>query len=105
MKNLLRKLRKAMRKWIAEFRLRHGYCPQCNSSGPGMDSCPVCDGWWSGSAGNTYPPAPEVITRWRKRFFQARCVHGRPMDDRCPECQKDWNQMRSYIAPHGPRKG
>ena len=98
------RLLRIVRNWRTWWRLLWGFCPECNSDAPEMDTCKTCKGWWSGSTGNTFPPPEKVKADWLRRFNQARCTHGYPIEDQCPECSR-W--MRDHFArtPINPRRG
>ena len=68
-----------------DWRLWWGFCPECNSDAPALDTCLVCDGYSSGSPGYVYPPMPMRKAIWRRRFLQ-RCLHNRPLEADCPDC-------------------
>lgn len=56
-----------LQKANGRVRLFFGFCPECNSSAPELDTCPVCDGYRSYSA-QIWPPTKEVKDIWWKRF-------------------------------------
>ena len=49
----------------AKWRLYFGFCPECNSSAPEIDSCYVCDGYRT-----PYPPSKETKTEWLRRYSE-----------------------------------
>lgn len=58
----LRQMFLRMRGW---WRLLHGFCPECNSSGPLINECRVCDGYDNGrSTDAPYPPSARTRRRW-----------------------------------------
>ncbi len=44
-------------------RIKHGYCPLCNSDAPAVDDCPICF-----SVRDPYPPPSGTITLWLHRW-------------------------------------
>lgn len=47
---------------LAKWRLRGGYCPQCNSDAPAIDTCMVCK---NGTLTTEFPPGPlERVLMW-----------------------------------------
>lgn len=54
-----------LRWWRGVLRLRHGYCPLCNSSPP-RKSCPVC----LGDCKYGYEADSSKRLVWRERFSQ-----------------------------------
>lgn len=49
-------------------RIRHNQCPACNSDAPGVDSCPICEGYDSRNWGTVYPPEEWRKLDWRNRY-------------------------------------
>lgn len=84
-------------KAVGRLRLLFGFCPECNSDGPQRDSCRVCGGYRG-----YFPPSETIKDQWRRRFTMARCTHGYPMEDSCPECNA-W--LRNRPIPQDPRRG
>lgn len=59
-----------LRYWAGRWRLRHGFCPACNSSPP-RPSCPVCEGSYEygrHASGLGGPLPPETRWLWRNRW-------------------------------------
>lgn len=99
----MKTVKKWLRKLSAEWAMLFGFCPECDSSGPRCDDCKVCNGWRV-STDYVYPTPPLLVVDWRRRFFQAKCTHGRPMEDQCPECAKMMSELL-HRTPRNPRKG
>lgn len=91
---------------LGSCRIAFGFCPECNSDAPEVDSCPVCEGYRSSELGHTHPPLPATCKKWWERFTQSRCIHGYPMSTKCPDCDC-WMQERfaSMRNPGDPRRG
>jgi hypothetical protein len=89
-------------------RIAFGFCPACNSDAPEVYDCKVCEGWQSVYEG-VFPPPQATRDRWWRRFTMAKCTHGYPMEDRCPECSgwlHDHLQRHLHSVEHGnPRQG
>lgn len=98
----MKKLKKWLIKLSAEWSLRFGICPACDSSGPACDDCKVCNGWRV-STEYVFPTPSHLVQKWRRRFFQAKCIHGRPMEDRCPECSEMMSNLL-HCTPRNPRR-
>lgn len=90
-----------LRKLMGRWRLFWRFCPECNSDGPELDSCRVCDGYRSHET--TLTPWQQTKERWWRRFAQARCAHGVPMECDCSECKK-WIRRHLGRMPQNPRR-
>lgn len=64
--NALRRLLRKIRTWS---RLLYGFCPECNSDAPEIDTCDVCGGYRWGLDGTTRPPK-DLKDEWLKRYNQ-----------------------------------
>lgn len=100
----MKKIAKFFKDLNARWRMTFGFCPECNSDAPEMDKCKICNGWFSGSSPEGFPPKKERIESWRRRYFMAKCTHGTPMEDRCSECNKFLYGMRG-VSDQSPRRG
>lgn len=85
-------------KLLGRQRILFGLCPECNSDAPALYECKVC------RYSTEFPPSAETKRKQWKRFLMARCTHGYPMEDRCPECS-EWLHEHLNKPTGNPRKG
>jgi hypothetical protein len=55
-----------------------GFCPECNSDAPELDTCPVCNGYrWSRHGG---PPSRELRKAWWQAYKE---LHATKEEKQC----------------------
>lgn len=94
----------AFKRIVGGIRIFFGFCPECNSDAPEVDSCPVCDRYRSIGVGMEFPPSAARKALWWERFTQSRCTHGFPMSVPCQECLK-WIHRHNSRPTGKPRRG
>lgn len=55
----------AIKKVVGRWRMFWGFCPQCNSDAPELDTCTVCG---CGLIQDGYPPSKFTKRMWWKNF-------------------------------------
>jgi hypothetical protein len=59
-----------IRKLVGNWRLWRGYCPECNSDAPDVDTCEVCEGYY----GPPWPSSHLQLELWRRRWLRLEAI-------------------------------
>lgn len=76
-------------------------CPWCNSSAPGIDLCPICDG--IGRDLRELPPSKELKKKWWIRFkYRVRMETTKPSEPTGPTKQPGYSYECGPTGPAPP---